>query len=402
VLKAIKVRLYPSADQEICLGKLFGCSRFVYNKCLNFKINEHKETKKTTSFGELGKFLTYLKVENEWMKESHSKVLQQTVRNLDQAYKNFFREKKGFPKFKSKHDKHQSVRFPNDAISGIKGNRINIIKPLSNIYFKCSSSDESYLNKHQDEIKSGTLSKSKSGKYYFSILVDRPNKTLKFSDNAIGLDLGIKYFIVTSEGQKYENLKLKRNNKTKLIRLYRQLSKKQKGSNNKNRARIRLAKYHDKINNQKEYYLHEVVNQILGENQTIGIENLNVKGLLKNHKLAKSIQEVSWTRFNTILKYKAEWYGRQVIEVNQFFASSKLCNVCGYKKVDLILKDRSWICPDCGKNHDRDINAANNIKQEVIKIKIGLSSPESTLQESKYIISSVNEESNRERIYMIK
>jgi putative transposase len=169
MLKAIKVRLYPSVDQEIYLGKLFGCSRFVYNKCLDFKINEWKEAKKSTSFGELGKFLTSLKVDHEWIKESHSKVLQQTIRNLDQAYKNFFREKKGFPKFKSKHDNHQSVRFPNDAISGVKGNRINIITSLKDIHFKCSSSDESYLNKHQKEIKSGTLSKSKSGKYYFSV-----------------------------------------------------------------------------------------------------------------------------------------------------------------------------------------------------------------------------------------
>ena len=220
------------------------------------------------------------------------------------------------------------------------------------------------------------------------MLIDRPNKTLKFSNKTIGLDLGIKDFIITSEGQKYENLKLKRNNKTKLTRLSRQLSRKQKGSNNKTKARIRLAKYYDKINNQKEYYLHEVVNKILGENQTIGIENLNVKGMLKNHKLAKSIQEVSWTRFNNILKYKAEWYGRQVIEVDQFFASSKLCNVCGYKNKELTLKDRSWTCPDCGKTHDRDINAANNIKQEVMKIKIGLSSPESTLQERKTLVYS--------------
>jgi putative transposase len=329
-------------------------------------------------------------------------VLQQTIRNLDQAYKNFFREKKGFPKFKSKHDNHQSVRFPNDAISGVKGNRINIITSLKDIHFKCSSSDESYLNKHQKEIKSGTLSKSKSGKYYFSVLIDRPNKTInKPKNDFIGLDLGIKDFIITSEGQKYENLKLKRNNKNKLKRLYSQLSRKQKGSNNKNKARIRLAKYHDKINNQKDYYLHEVVNQILGENQTIGIENLNVKGMLKNHKLAKSIQEVSWTRFNTILKYKAEWYGRSVIEVDQFFASSKLCNICGYKNVDLTLNDRSWVCPECGESHDRDINAANNIKQKVMKIKIGLSSPESTLQESKSIRSSMIEETKRESYHFI-
>jgi putative transposase len=256
-------------------------------------------------------------------------------------------------------------------------------------------SDERFLNKQQNEIKSGTLSKTKSGNYYFSILIDRPNKTLKKAINdVVGLDLGIKDFIVTSEGQKYENLKIKRKNEVKLSRLYRQLSRKKKGSNNKNKTRIKLAKFHEKLNNQKEYYLHQTVNQILSENQTIGLENLNVKGMMKNHKLAKSIQEVSWSRFRTILTYKAEWYNRDVILVDRFFASTKLCSECGYKNDELTLKDRFWICPICGKLHDRDINSGINIKIEVIKIKIGLSSPESTLQESKSIRSSVNEETN--------
>ena len=385
MLKAIKIRLYPSDDQVIYLNKLFGCSRFIYNKCLNYKITTYEKEKKSTSLSDTGKVLTSLKSEFAWIKDSHSKVLQQTLINLESAYKNFFREKKGFPNYKSKHS-NQSVRFPVDAISGVNGNRINIINALKDIHFKCSRQDEKYLNKNQGMIKSGTLSKNKSGQYYFSLLIDKPNKSLNKVSGIVGLDLGIKDFIVTSEGQHYENLKSTRNNQDKLSRLQREVSKKQKGSNNRNKARIRLAKFNNKINNQKEYYLHSVVNQILSENQTIVMEDLNVSGMLKNHHLAKSIQELSLNRFKTIMKYKSEWYGRELIFVDRFFPSSKLCSKCGYKNDQLTLKDREWICPECGSVHDRDLNAANNIKTEGYKIKIGLSSPESTLQESKTLV----------------
>jgi putative transposase len=385
MLKAIKIRLYPDQEQIIYLNKLFGTSRFVYNQCLNYKINQYKEHKKSVSFGELGKKLVSLKSEYEWIKESHSKVLQQSLINMDKAYKNFFREKRGFPKFKSKHEK-QSVRFPVDAISGVKGNRINIINALKDIHYKCSSSDMSYLNKNQGFIKSGTLSKTKSGNYYFSLLIDRTNKELnKPFNSVVGIDLGIKDFIVSSEGRVYENLKIKRNNKNKIGKLQRELSRKVKGSSNRNKARVKLAKLYEKLNNKKEYYLHSVVNQLLSENQTIVIEDLNVKGMLKNHKLAGSIQELSLYRFKEILKYKALWYGREVIDVDKWFPSSKLCSGCGYKNQGLSLKDRSWICPECGLVHDRDLNAALNIKKEgiMIKNKIGMSLPELTPLESK-------------------
>ncbi len=386
MLKAIKVKLYPSDDQIIYMNKLLGTSRFVYNQCLNYKITEYQSNKKSTSFGETGKFLTSLKLEFEWIKESHSKVLQQQLINLDRAYKNFFKQGNGFPKFKSRHE-NQSCRFPVDAISSIKGNRINIINTLKDIHFKCSKVDESYLNHNQSEIKSATLSKNKCGYYYLSILIDRPNKTLKKPKNSIiGLDLGIKDFIITSEGQHYENLKSKRNNQDKLARLHRELSRKQKSSNHQKQARIKLAKTYNKLNNIKEYYLHSITNQLLSENQTIVIEDLNVSGMLKNHRLARSIQELSLNRFKTILKYKAGWYGRDIIQVSRWFPSSKLCSCCGYKKNDLTLKDRSWICPECNSLHDRDLNAAINIKNEGYKIKIGLSSPELTHQEIKPIV----------------
>lgn len=406
--KAIKIRLYPSAEQTIYLGKLFGCSRFVYNKCLDYKITKYTETKESVSSSELSKYLTHnLKQEFVWINESHSKVLQQTLRNLDNAFQKFFKEKSGFPKFKSKHGSSDSVRFPYDAISSVKGNRINITRQLSDIHFKCSKKDEKYLNKKQDSIISATLSKAKTGEYYFSILVDYDEtlKQLKQTTKTIGLDLGIKDFVITSDGQKYDNLKLMKKYETQLEKLHRSLSSKVKGSKNKNKARIKLAKLHQKIHNKKEFYMHCIVNQLLSENQTIGIENLNVAEMIKNHRLAKSIQDVSWSRFTDILKYKAEWFNRTVIEVEQWFASTQLCNDCGFQNSKITLDDRTWVCPKCGVSHDRDINAAKNIEKEglrlldemLLKIEsemlkdigssldeptIGLSSPEFMLQDS--------------------
>ena len=390
MLKAIKLRLYLNDDQKIYSNKLLGSSRFVYNNCLNYKITEYEKDKKSISFGELGKYLVGLKTEYEWLKESHSKVLQQSLINLNTAYNNFFKLKKGFPKFKSKHDK-QSCRFPIDAISGVKGNRINIIKSLGDVHYKCSRNDESFLNHHQESIKSGTLSRTKSGDYYFSILIDKPNKKLnKAKNDIIGIDLGIKDFVITSEGERFENMKIKRNNTGKLKRLNQLLSRKQKGSKNKEKTRIKLSKFHEKLNNIKDYYLHSVSNQLLSENQTIVMEDLNVEGMMKNHKLAKSIQELSLNKFKSMLMYKSYWYGRDIIQVDQWFPSSKLCSVCGFKHSELTLKDRSWICPVCLTNHDRDVNAAINIRNEGLKIKIGLSSPELTPLESRTLVHSLN------------
>ena len=342
MLKAIKIRLYPTDNQSIYINNLLGSSRYVYNQCLNYKINEYSLWNNPTGIKDTGKHLTELKSKNEWLKDSHSKVLQQSIINLEVAYKNFFKSGSGFPKFKSKHQ-NQSCRFPVDAISGVKGNRINIIRSLWDIHFKCSSSDEKYLNKNQSTIKSGTLSKTKAGNYYFSILIDKPNKEIKDANGLIGIDLGIKDFIISSEGTKYENLKSKRLNQKELNKFHRQVSRKQKGSSNRNKARIKLAKKYEKLNNIKEYYLHSITNQLLSESQTIVMEDLNVSGMLKNHKLARSIQELSLNRFKTILRYKAEWYGREVIEVGRWFPSSKLCGACGYKNQELELKDRTWI-----------------------------------------------------------
>lgn len=378
MLKAIKVRVYFNEEQEEYVSKLFGSCRFVYNQLLAFKIKEYQENKKSVSFGEIGKKLVELKTENEWLKFAHSKVLQQSMINLDKAFKSFFKKTSGFPKFKSKHKTIESCRFPSDAISGINGNRINLIKQLKDIHFKCSVKDEKYLNKNQDKIKSATLTKTKDNKYYLSILINNCDlRQLNKTNKIIGIDFGIKDFIVTSDDIRYENLKIRRNNEQKLIKLHRQLSKKQKGSKNRQKQRIKLAKFYDKLNNIKENYLHHISNQILGENQTIVLEDLSVKNMMKNHNLAKSIQELSLYRFKQILKYKAEWYGKEIIEIDRFYPSSKLCSCCKNKNVNLKLSDREWTCKICNTIHNRDLNAAINIKNEGIKnMKIGLSSAE--------------------------
>jgi putative transposase len=376
MIQAIKIKLYPTEDQKIYINKMLGTNRFIYNQCLNYKINEYKLFNSNTNLTDTYNHVKELKSEFEWIKENHSKVIQQTLINLDTAYKNFFKNGSGFPKFKKKMNP-MNVRFPIDSISGlkstkkstIKGNRINLIKQLKDIHFKCSRQDEIDLNKYQKSIKSATLSKDKTNDYYLSILLDKPLKLFKNKGNGtVGIDLGIKDFVITSEGQTYDNLNFNKRQQNKLKRYHRNLSRKQKGSKNKEKARLKLARLNKKINNQKQYYLHSIVNQLLSENQTIVIEDLNVKSMLKNHKLAKSIQDVSWYRFKEILKYKAKWYGKKIIEINRFFPSSKLCHVCGYKNSDLTLKDRTWDCPKCGTHLDRDLNAALNIKSEGLKI----------------------------------
>ena len=383
MFKSIKIRLYPTIDQQTVINQLLGSCRFTYNYCLNKKIEAYSIDKTSLSLTDLNRLIIGLKNTEEysWLKEPNSKVIQQTLINLETAYKNFFRNKKGFPKFKSRKD-GDSCRFPIDAISNINGNRINLTKKINNILFKCSERDEKYLNKKQEWIKSATLSKTRSGDYILSILIDyNVVKSLPITTNSVGLDLGIKDFVITSEGETYDNLKLTRNNALKLAKLQRQLSKKQKGSENRNKARIKLAKYYEKLTNKKQYYLHNIVNQLLNENQVIVIEDLNVMGMMKNHKLARSIQDLSIGEFVRILEYKAKWYGKEVIKIDRFFPSSKLCSSCGYKNNNLKLKDREWICPSCGVTHNRDYNASLNILTEGLKIKIGLSKPEFKLAE---------------------
>ena len=389
MIKAVKIRLYPNKTQSNYINRLCGSYRKIYNMCLEKKITAYTSDKTTVTFGDLGKYFHQdltKNIEFSYLNEHNTKVLKQSIIDLMDAYKRFFVNNTGFPKYKSKHDSKQTARFPLEAISSrnkYSDNKITLGKNLQKVGFECSDRDKNYLTNHKDKIKSATLSRTKSDKYFLSILIENIiEKQISIPTNSIlGIDVGVKDFMVCSDGQVFDNLKLRRNNEKTLIKLQRQLSKKVIGSHNRYKSKIKLAKKYEKLNNIKINYIHNITTQLVRENQTIVIENLNVKGMLKNHKLAKSIQDVSISEAFRQLKYKCEWYGRDLIMIDRWFPSSKLCSNCGYKYKNLSLKERHWVCPDCGTKHDRDFNAATNIMKEGKRL-IGQRLPEFTLEDN--------------------
>ena len=389
MLRAIKIRLYPNKDQELKLNKVLGCYRFVYNQTLARKQQEYTENKKSLGLTDLSMYFHNELLKDEqysWLKEENTKIMKQSIRQMLSAYEKFFKQHNGFPKFKSKKDK-QSALFPLEAISKkntFESRKITLTQPLKDIRFRCSDLNHNRLRQYRDGIRSATLSKTKSGNFFLSILIELPNEeVVKFNltDEHVGIDLGVKDFVITSDGEVFENKHFYKSQEQKIAKLQRQLSKKQKGSNNRNKARIKLAKAFEKLNYQKENYIHSVANELLKYYDVIFMEDLNVSGMLKNHKLAKAIQEVGFYRFKSILVDKAFNNGKQIVFVDRFYPSSKICSVCGYKKYDLKLSDREWTCPQCGERHDRDINAAMNILLEGERI-IGVRSTEYTLMEN--------------------
>ena len=388
MLKALKIRLYPNKTQEAQINKLLGCYRFVYNQCLNKKIASYEKDKTSENLTSLSHYLHgYLTKQDEysWLNEQNTKVLKQSIIDMLDAYKCFFEQHNGYPKYKSKHNNKQSCRFPLEAIS--KRNNYEYRKlSLTNIRgikFRCSDKYIKYLTKNKEGIKSATLSKLPCGQYYLSVLINGDLlKQMSQSQNTVGIDLGIKDFVTTSEGDTFENKHFKKSVNERLKKLQQQLSRKQKGSNNRNKARLKLAKLNKKINDSKLNYLHEVTNTLINENQVICIEDLNVKGMVKNHRLAESISEMNFGEFRRILEYKARWYGRVVVKVDRFYPSSKTCNHCGYIKKDLKLSERQWVCPECGELIDRDYNAACNIRDKGIEILVGSRTPELMLVEN--------------------
>ncbi len=389
MLRAIKIRLYPNKEQELKLNKVLGCYRFVYNQMLARKQQEYKENNKSLGLTDLSKYFhgELLKDENyAWLKEQNTKVMKQSIRQMLSAYEKFFKQHNGFPKFKSKKDK-QSALFPLEAISKnnkFETRKITLTQPLKDIRFRCSDLYFNRLKQYYDMIRSATLSKTKSGNFFLSILIELPNEdVVKYhqTNEHVGIDLGVKDFVITSDGEVFENKHFYKSQEQKIVKLQRQMSKKQKGSNNRNKVRIKLAKAFEKLSNQKEQYIHSVVNDLLTYYDIVFMEDLNVQGMLKNHKLSKAIQEIGFYRFKSILTYKAFNNGKQVVLVDRFYPSSKTCHVCGYINKRLKLSDRDWICPECGEHHDRDLNAAMNILLEGERI-IGVRSTEFTFVEN--------------------
>jgi len=357
--KAYKYRIYPNKVQQELLEKHFGCVRFCFNRGLDKKIKAYQQDKKRLSCFDLINELAKLKKEKEfeWLNEVNSQSLQMALRNLDNAFTNFFRKQNKFPNFKSKKHNINSFQIPQHLKLSDKLD-IPKIKGIKIIQHR----------KLEGKIKTATVSKTPTGKYYISILVEQdkklPKKPKIKENTAIGIDLGIKTFATLSDGRKIDNPKYLKNSLKKLRRQQRWLSRKIKGSNNRKKQVKKVVLIHEKITNQRSDFLHKFSYQITHEKQvnTIAIEDLNVKGMVRNHCLAQAISDVSWSEFRRQLEYKTEWYGKNLLVIGRFEASSKTCS-CGQVNQELKLSDREWTCLECGVKHDRDILAANNIKK---------------------------------------
>lgn len=364
MLKAYKYRIYPNDGQKIQLAKTFGCCRFVYNQTLAYRKAVYKQEKKSVSKTDCNNYCNReLKNIYEWLKEVDKFALTNAIYNMDSAYKKFFKEHAGYPKFKSKHDHHKS--YTTNFTNG------NIAVDFENGKIKLPKLKEVKAKLHRefhDKIKSATVSQVPSGKYYVSILVETEHEELPHRNRNIGLDLGIKDLCITSDGIRYENPKIIKKYERKLSRLQRQLAHKEKGSRNYRKKKKEIALCHEKITNTRKDYLHKISHEIVSENQVIVSENLQIKNMVKNHHLAKSISDVSWYELTRQLEYKSKWNGREYVKIDTFYASSQLCSVCGHKNADTKdLAVREWICPNCGTKHDRDINAAKNILAEGLR-----------------------------------
>ena len=357
MLKGFKYRLYPTKLQSELLNKHIGSNRFIYNLTLETKQTAYAGNKVNLSCFDLNKQLPDLKKELPWLKEINSQSLQAPIRNLDNAFTNFFKGHADFPKFKSKHRGSQSfnilqsILIKNDILIIPKfreGIKITLHRPTKGL------------------IKQATISRIPTGKYFISILCDTGDSVLDKlpvkEKSSVGIDLGIKLFLVTSEGEVFDNPKYLRKAESRLKYTQSKYSK-YKG----NRTKHRLTILHENVTNQRKDFLHKASYKLISENQTICIEDLNISGMLKNHCLAQSITDASWSTFVTMLEYKAEWYGKNILKIGRFDPSSKTCSECGYINKELTLKDREWTCPKCSSFLNRDINAAVNIKSFALK-----------------------------------
>ncbi len=358
----VKIRLYPTPEQKLSLAKAFGSCRWLWNYCLAENNRIYQETGKGVSAISMKKWIPQLKKkeETQWLKETHSQCLQSSVINLGIAFKNFFEKRGGYPRFKSKYGK-QSLQYPQNVKITETGLHVPKIGEV-----------EANLHRLFDgELKTVTISKTKTDKYYASLLFDDGLPELKLNSNGkvLGIDLGISSYCITSDGSKYNNSRHLKKHEGNLKRKQRKLSRKQEGSNSRNKARRLVARAHEKISNARIDFLHKLSRKLIDKSQVIVCENLNIKGLVRNHKLAKAINDCGWGMFLNFLEYKCKKEGKVFLQIDRFFPSSKTCNHCLNVVDSLPLDIRSWNCPSCGtKDIDRDINAAKNCRDEGIRI----------------------------------
>ena len=360
MLKVVKIRLYPNSQQQQALSQSFGNCRWLWNYCLNLMNQTYKDTGKGLSGYAVKQQMPQLKKEYEWLKLTYSQCLQQVCLNLGTAFNNFFERRKKYPRFKSKHGK-QSLQYPQNVKRIESCLRIPMIGDVKAVFHR----------KIEGKIKTVTVSKNNSGQYFAAILFedgkDKPETNAE--GKAIGIDLGINHFAIISDGSKFDNPKWLSKHERNLKIKQQRLSRREKGSNNRNKAKKVVAKVHNKISNCRSDFHHKLSRRIVNENQVIVVENLAVSNMVKNRKLSKAISQVGWGQFCTMLKYKAEQEGKIYQEVDRFFPSSKTCNVCLNQVDNLPLEIRYWDCSSCGTKHiDRDVNAAKNIRDEGLRI----------------------------------
>ncbi len=347
-----KYRLYLTKEQQEVLNKTFGCCRFVWNNTLDWRSKEYSINGVKTNYSDSCKRLTQIKSEFEFLRDVPSVALQQVLRTQDVAFSRFFKGVSKYPNFKKKHG-HQSFRLVGNGFK-LENKGLFIAKIDRPIKVKWSRDLPSSPS-------SCTISRTPTNKYYISFCVEKDFKELPKNNSTLGIDLGLKDFLVTSKGEKVKPLKVLRKNEIRLKRYQKVLSRRTKGGKNKDKARLKVAKVHELIANSRKDWLHKLSTKLIGENQLISLEDLNVKGMVKNHKLAKSINDSSWGTFVGFLEYKANNYGRTIYKVSPWFPSTQLCSDCGHKAGRLALNIRNWTCTSCGETHDRDINAAINI-----------------------------------------
>ena len=360
--KSFKVRIYPNNEQQILLEKTFGASRFVYNHFLKLKQYLYQEFKIKITYNHTSKMLTELKKQKTWLKVPDKWALQNALKDLDSAYINFFRGQSKYPKFKRKDDKN-SYRT-NDKIK--VGNSFIAIPKVGMLRYK-----DAYMFEKENILKiyNATISKTSSGKYYASISAEVYIPCFERTNQNIGIDFGLKDFLILNTGEKIKNPRILKHLEVKYRRLAKAVSRKVVGSANYRKAKINLARFHEYVSNIRRDFLHKLSTSLVKQYDIICIENLNIKGFMKNHKLAKSFQDVSLYEFVRQLEYKTKWYGKTLSKVDRFYPSSQLCSNCGFKNSKVKnLSIRDWDCPKCGTHHDRDVNSAINILNEGLRL----------------------------------
>ncbi len=359
MLRRYQYRLYPTKNQEILIARHLGCCRYVYNWALDLKNQTYRDDGTSLSRYDLMNRLPTLKEKLPWLKEVNAQSLQQSIHHLSRAFTNFFEGRAEEPTFKKKHDPEQTFTVPQSYIVDFQRGTVKLPK-IGAIKVK-------YHRTFVGTTKSATVIRRSTGRYFISIVVEDGRKPLKpadpIPDQTVGIDMGLKHYAVLSTGVKVANPKYLRNAQTRLAVLQRRLDRKKKGSRNRNKARLKVARCHQKIADQRRDFQHQLSSRLVRENQALAVESLNVDGMVKNHSLARAIGDVGWGTFLGMLAYKCQEAGKTLLKIGVFAPSSKTCSICGYKNQNLTLKDREWTCPDCGARHDRDLNAAINIKK---------------------------------------